>query len=93
MTPTERLQWLAERQSGLGSSDAPNLVGLGFRTAQDVYIDKTEPVRDLPPAGNLRRYSSAGGMIPSAFSAGGTRGRAKATTPIPRRGMRWDSWR
>jgi putative phage-type endonuclease len=55
VTTTERLQWLKERQSGLGSSDAPNLVGLGYRTAQDVYFDKTEPVNDKPAQGNLRR--------------------------------------
>lgn len=55
MTATERLAWLKERQTGLGSSDAPNLVGVGYRTALDVYRDKTDPVSDTPPAGNLRR--------------------------------------
>lgn len=55
MTATERLAWLKERQTGLGSSDAPNLVGVGYRTALDVYREKTDPVSDTPPAGNLRR--------------------------------------
>lgn len=50
-----RLAWLRARQSGIGSSDAPNLVGVGFRDAMAVYRDKTEPVSERPAAGYLRR--------------------------------------
>jgi len=42
----DRLAWLKERQTGIGSSDAPNLVGVGFRAAADVYRSKVEPAAD-----------------------------------------------
>jgi putative phage-type endonuclease len=52
----DRETWLRERQTGLGSSDAPNLVGVGYRTAADVYRSKVEPVdATLPESGVLRR--------------------------------------
>jgi len=50
-----RLDWLKERQSGIGASDAPNLVGVGFGDAASVYRSKVEPVNDAPPKGYLRR--------------------------------------
>jgi putative phage-type endonuclease len=51
-----REAWLKERQTGVGSSDAPNLVGVGFRRALDVYHEKTEAVdARLPAGGFLRR--------------------------------------
>lgn len=55
MTATERLAWLQDRQKGIGSSDSPNLVGLGFKTAAEVYREKTEPIDPKPAQGNLRR--------------------------------------
>lgn len=55
MTPTEREQWLAARRTGIGSSDAPNLVGVGFRDALAVYRDKVEPRQDREPEGRVRR--------------------------------------
>lgn len=55
LTRPTRAAWLAERQTGIGSSDAPNLVGVGYRTAADVYRSKVEPVSDRDPAGRLRR--------------------------------------
>lgn len=56
VTTTEREQWLKDRQSGIGASDAANLIGVGYRSAGDVYRDKTEPVdARLPSAGPLRR--------------------------------------
>lgn len=55
MTATERLEWLKERQQGVGSSDAPNLIGVGYRDAQAVYREKVDPVDDRPAKGNLRR--------------------------------------
>ncbi len=55
MTATDRTAWLAERQTGIGSSDAPNLVGVGFRTAADVYREKTEQPRPAATTGVLRR--------------------------------------
>jgi predicted phage-related endonuclease len=55
MSTTERLEWLQARQSGIGSSDAPNLIGLGWSDAASVYRSKVEPVVDRRPAGNLRR--------------------------------------
>lgn len=51
-----RTEWLEKRQAGIGSSDAPCLVGVGYRNASDVFRDKTEPVREsLPTTGVLAR--------------------------------------
>lgn len=50
-----RSAWLAERQGGIGSSDAPCLVGVGFRDALSIYHDKVNPIPDRPVAGFLRR--------------------------------------
>lgn len=44
----DRLPWLRDRQSGIGSSDAPCIVGVGFRPAADIYRSKVEPVADEP---------------------------------------------
>lgn len=48
-----RLEWLRARQSGIGASDTPNLVGLGFQDALAVYRSKIEPVEDREPEGLL----------------------------------------
>jgi len=45
----DRATWLKARQQGVGSSDSPNLVGVGFRTAADVYREKLSPVDATPP--------------------------------------------
>lgn len=50
-----RIDWLKERQGGIGASDAPNLVGVGYGNAATVYRSKVEPVNDAPPKGYLRR--------------------------------------
>lgn len=52
---TDPETFLRERQTGIGGSDAPNLVGVGFRSAADVFREKTNPVIVRPPAGRLRR--------------------------------------
>jgi putative phage-type endonuclease len=51
MDAGQRLDWLRERQRGIGASDAPNLVGLGYRDALAVYRAKTAPVghADIEP--------------------------------------------
>lgn len=56
MTPEERIEFLRRRQSGIGGSDAPNLVGVGYRTALDVYRSKVEEVDGrVPTQGVLAR--------------------------------------
>jgi putative phage-type endonuclease len=57
VTAAERHEWLIKRQQGIGSSDAPNLCGVGFRTAADVYRSKVKPItqRDLTSRGVLKR--------------------------------------
>jgi putative phage-type endonuclease len=54
-----RHEWLLARQSGLGSSDAPEILGVGFSGTAGparVYRSKVEPVDDrLPETGPLRR--------------------------------------
>jgi putative phage-type endonuclease len=36
----DREEWLNKRREGLGSSDIPNVMGVGYTTAQHVYYDK-----------------------------------------------------
>lgn len=57
MSPLEnRLAWLVERQTGIGASDAPNLVGVGYQNAAAVYRSKvTPPDGRLPRSGPLAR--------------------------------------
>ena len=50
MDASERAAWLVYRQNGIGASDAPNLVGLGFADALKVYRDKVLPPDLRPPA-------------------------------------------
>ena len=63
-----REEWLKERQTGVGASDAPNLVGVGFRDAASVYRSKVEPVRDTPPAGFLRRGLELEGIVANMYT-------------------------
>lgn len=45
-----RMQWLRERQKGIGGSDAAAVVGLSkWTTRYQLYLDKTEPVVDTEP--------------------------------------------
>ncbi len=44
MTAEQRLAWLIDRQSGIGSSDAPSLIGVGFNKAIDIYRSKIDPI-------------------------------------------------
>lgn len=53
MSPTDRLAWLEQRRTGIGSSDSANLIGLGYRNALAVYRSKVEPVRASEPTGVL----------------------------------------
>ncbi len=55
MDTETRKEWLEARRHGIGSSDAPSLVGVGFRDAIDVYHDKVGPIDDRPPNGVLLR--------------------------------------
>lgn len=38
-----RLDWLSERQTGLGGTDAAAIAGVGFRDAAEVYAEKVSP--------------------------------------------------
>lgn len=51
MNPDERLAWLKERQTGLGATDVAAIAGVGFRTPEEVYTEKTSDlVTDAPPS-------------------------------------------
>lgn len=54
MNATERKAWLRERQSGLGATDLAAICGVGYRTAADVYAEKTGESDDRPALGILR---------------------------------------
>lgn len=63
-----RREWLLARQQSIGSSDAPNLVGVGFRDAASVYRDKTEPVDDrMPTDGYLARGVALEPMVAARY--------------------------
>ncbi|WP_300259405.1 lambda-exonuclease family protein [Clostridium sp.] len=44
----ERLEWLRERQKGIGGSDIGAILGLNkYKTAFEVYLEKTEPILEV----------------------------------------------
>lgn len=48
-TPTERAQWLEQRRSGLGGTDAAAILGLSkWANAHDVWLDKRKLVGEQP---------------------------------------------
>lgn len=55
MTPAQRDAWLQERRTGVGSSDAPCLVGLGYKSPADIYRLKVGEDEYDPPRGRLLR--------------------------------------
>lgn len=58
MTPTQREEWLRVRQTGIGSSDAAEILGLGYSGTDGpgkVYRSKVEPPDLRPPTGVQRR--------------------------------------
>jgi predicted phage-related endonuclease len=69
MTADERLAWLRARQDGIGASDAPNLVGVGFRDAHAVYLDKTTPPAEfVPEDGVLARGIALEGVVAERYA-------------------------
>lgn len=53
--PPSREAWLAERRTGIGSSDAAAIAGLsGWRTPWEVYLDKTGQLPDVEPTPEQR---------------------------------------
>ncbi len=69
MDASDRLPWLFERQQGIGASDAPNLVGLGYRDALDVYRSKVEPPSEfVPDDGVLARGIALEGIVADRYS-------------------------
>lgn len=70
MTTAERIAWLEERRQGLGSSDAPAVVGLGWSDPFRVYRSKTEPVGDglLPEDGPLLRGIELEPLVADKYS-------------------------
>lgn len=50
MTPEQRAEWLAERRLGLGSSDAPAILGISpWKTPLDVYLSKVDDAHPSEP--------------------------------------------
>lgn len=44
-----REAWLAERRTGIGGTDAANILGVGFGTAYDVWLEKTRALPQVRP--------------------------------------------
>ena len=44
----EKLEWLRERQKGIGGSDVGAIMGVNqYKTAFNIYLEKTEPIIDV----------------------------------------------
>ena len=44
----EKLNWLIERQKGIGGSDIGAIMGFNkWKTAFEVYVEKTEPITEV----------------------------------------------
>lgn len=55
MTDSERQAWLAERRTGIGATDSAAILGLSpWRTALEVYLDKTGQLPDRLPTPAMR---------------------------------------
>lgn len=68
MTPEARLAWLRERQTCIGASDAPDLIGVGFNDEHRVYRSKTEPIDpDAPVPALLRLGLDLEPLVASRF--------------------------
>ena len=52
-----RLEWLQERQKGIGGSDAPIVVMGEYygKTVQDLFYEKINPIIDSEPNADMRR--------------------------------------
>lgn len=49
-SPMNRIEWLTERQKGIGGSEIAAVCGLSkWRTPFDVWLEKTSPIEDSPP--------------------------------------------
>ena len=48
----DKLQWLKERQKGIGGSDVGAIMGVNkWKSAFEVYIDKTEEITEVSESG------------------------------------------
>ena len=44
----DKLQWLKERQCGIGGSDVGAILGVNkYKTPFEVYLEKTEPITEV----------------------------------------------
>ena len=68
MTPTQREAWLQERRTGVGSSDAPCLVGLGYKSPADIYRLKVGEDEYDPPRGRLLRGLALEGAVAAMYA-------------------------
>ena len=62
-----RIEWLNERRSGIGGSDAANILGVGYRSPESVYRSKIESVSEQPPTGVLRRGLDLEDIVASMY--------------------------
>jgi len=48
----DKLQWLKERQKGIGGSDVGAIMGVNkWKSPFEVYVDKTEEIREVKESG------------------------------------------
>ena len=64
-----RADWLRERQKGIGASDAPNLLGVGYGDPEQVYRSKVGPARDDRPSGVMLRGIELEPIIAAKYAA------------------------
>lgn len=55
----ERLEWLRERQKGIGGSDVGAIMGVNqYKTAFNIYLEKTEPILNVEKQSEAARQGT-----------------------------------
>ena len=79
LVPATREEWLTERQRGIGGSDAPSLLGQGYRSLLELWCDKTG--RTTAPDEPNYRLSAGHALEPLVAEMAETRMGVQLTDP------------
>ena len=65
----ERTEWLKRRRAGIGGSDVAAILGISpWKTALDVYHDKTGAAKDEPETENMRLGTALEQFVADRFT-------------------------
>ncbi|NSB14106.1 lambda-exonuclease family protein [Clostridium beijerinckii] len=55
----DKLQWLKERQKGIGGSDVGAIMGVNrWKSPFEIYVDKTEEIREVKESGESSYFGN-----------------------------------